>query len=196
MSGNSWSRRQKLSFLFEYMPSFPAAVRTGIIQSLRTQRRQALFLGTVAISFAVFFSIPVYSIEGNSFRLQWSIMGWTDVLILLFLSCLFGLMVVLQLENWKCCRACKASVAPVFGSGGAGVLSTFTAGLFATAACASCIVGLLGLIGISAAVSFKLLEYQNTIVWGAIVATVILVVWTARKVAHGSCNIPATLHRP
>lgn len=123
-------------------------------------------------------------------------MGWTDVLILLFLSCLFGLMVVLQLENWKCCRACKSSVAPVFGSGGAGVLSAFTAGLFATAACSSCLVGLLGLVGISAAVSFRLLEYQGYIVWSAIIVTAILTVWTANKIARGSCNIPANPPKP
>lgn len=123
-------------------------------------------------------------------------MGWTDVLILLFLSCLSGLMVVLQLENWKCCRACKASVAPVFGSGGAGVLSASTAGLFATAACSSCIVGLLGLVGISAAVSSKLLEYQGYIVWSASIITAILVVWTASKIARGSCNISANPPKP
>lgn len=69
-------------------------------------------------------------------------------------------------------------------------------GLFATAACSSCIVGFLGLVGISAAVSFKLLEYQGTIVWGAIIVTAILIVWTARKIACGSCNLPATPRRP
>jgi len=171
-------------------------VRTGITQSLGTTQRKALFLCTVVLSFAVFFSIPVYGVAGNSFRLQWSIMGWTDVLILLFLSCLLGLVVVLQLENWKCCRACRASVAPALGSAGTGMFASLMGGLFATAACSSCIVGLLGLFGISAAVSFKLLEYQNSIVLGAMVITAIIVIWTARKIGHGSCNVPTTPRKP
>jgi len=171
-------------------------VRIGILRSLKTKRRKAIFVCIAVLSFAVFFSIPVFGVPGNSLRLQWSIMRWTDVLILLFLSCLFGLVVVLQLENWKCCRACRASVAPTLGSASTGMFASLMGGLFATAACSSCVVGLLGLFGISAAVSFKLLEYQNSIVLGAVVITAMIVIWTARKIGHGSCNVPTTPRKP
>lgn len=172
------------------MPSFLPLIFIGIRQSLRTRQRKWLFLIISLLAFALLFSLPVFTVPGNSFAFQLTITRWIDVSMLTLLSLLLGLVIILQLENRKCGKTCKASVASAVGKSGAATFGVAGAALLGTAACSSCIAGILALFGIGATVSFVLLDYRWYLIGGILLLTLIFVLLTARKIGNGACSVP------
>ena len=170
------------------MSAYLSSVRTGIRRSLRPARRKGLFAAVTLLSFAALFSVPVWTIPGNTFAFQLSLTRWTNMAFLLILSSLVGLTVVLRLER-RSCRACRPSLSGAIGQGGAGTLAA-VGGLFAAPLCPVCVSGVLGAFGVSAAASILLVEYHWYVVGAALAVAALSVTFMARQVGRATIEGP------
>lgn len=159
-------------------------VLNGLRQALRSANRKWLLFSLTLLTFVILFSIPIFTIEGNSLSIQLSMTRLQDAALLLLLSLLLSLVCVLQLERKHCGRACRARAVTTVGIGGAGILGTAFAGLLATAACSSCLVGVLGIVGIGSTVAFTLLDYRWYVVWVVILLAGLAIILTARTIGR------------
>lgn len=177
------------SFISPTLMTFTESVQLGIRQSLNTEKKKSLFLIISALSFALLFSLPVFTVPENTFAFQLSITRWQDVSILLLLSLVISLTVALQIESRKCAASCKAPVSSAVGQGGAITFGAIGAALLATAACSSCLIGVLGIIGLGTTVAFALLNYRWYIIGIVFIVSLLSILFTAKKIGSGACSV-------
>ncbi|MEM3074940.1 MAG: hypothetical protein QW727_03295 [Candidatus Pacearchaeota archaeon] len=138
------------------------------------------FISLILLIFAVFISIPVFTIPANSFSLQLTIFTVRDYVLLAILSTLTSLLIVMQIFSYKQAKLYSAGRTAI--SGGSAVV----AALFGTASCASCLAAVFGFLGIGTV--FFLVEYQWLIVGIAIIIMLISLYFTSLKL-NGVCDI-------
>lgn len=170
-------------------------VLLGIRRSFHPKGRTWIFLFTSVLSVAILFMLPVVTTPGNSIAYQWSIMRWIDVVLLVLFSFLIGLVIVLQIENWRCCRTCKTSAVAAFSQGGTSTAAAGLTALLATATCSACLAGILGIIGLGGA-ALTLLDYRIPVMIVLLLLTGLSVVCTARKIGCGACRMSPHSLRP
>ena len=120
---------------------------------LRKKGYLLAFMAVAIIFFGIFFLLPVFAIPGNDIKFQSSVFTISDYLIMAFLSITIGLLISMQVYNFKMKRSAKAT-----GKGILGGFSGFVAGIFGTASCSSCIAAVFGFLG--AGTIFFLVENQ------------------------------------
>lgn len=140
----------------------------------------AMFLVAAGLFLAVFVTLPVATIPGNSFAFQLAIFRVRDYLLMAALAVLAGLNLTIRVYRAGRLRAGKKLPALCQGTttGALGVMGA----MVGTASCASCLAALLGLVGLGTGSVFFMLQYR----WYFLLGAVALMLWslalTARKV--------------
>ena len=142
------------------------------------------FLFLIPLAFLFFILIQVWTIPGNSFTLQTSILAPKDYLLMVILAFLVSLFLVMQVFIFRNSFSTKAKLVSV-GSSGLGGYSVMFAAVLGTATCASCLVALFGFLGFGGIVF--LMNNQPYIVGISLILLLISLYFLSRKV-NGVCE--------
>ncbi len=120
-----------------------ADIRTALGAVFGGWRFRALALALSLLLFAVYVSVPVFAIPGNSYGFYLKITPPYEIAAIAVLSLLMGIELTMQAYAWRhnIHRLQHA------GAGIAGLVSGSAAALFSTATCASCMSALFSFIG-------------------------------------------------
>ncbi len=152
---------------------------TSAIKTTLTKRTYKIaFVVLVILLLALYVSIPVLTIPGNTLAFQLSLYAPIDYILFIFLSLTTSLLVLMQIFSFRSSH--KYGMKAV-GHGGMGILSGISAGILTSVTCVPCAIGFLGIFG-SAGSAFVVNEYQSYFILIAIV----LVLW---GIYHASSRI-------
>lgn len=120
-----------------------ADIRTAVGSVFGGWRYRGLALALSVLLFAVYISVPVFAIPGNSYGFYLKITPSYEIAAIAILSLLMGIELAMQAYAWKhnIHRLQHA------GAGLAGLLSGSATALFSTATCASCMSAVFSFIG-------------------------------------------------
>lgn len=155
-------------------------IHKSIIKVLRKKNNFKIFTGSTLLFLSLFILLPVFLVPGNSLLFQLSIFTFWNYVLMILLSILIGIMISMQVYNYKTKKSIKIS-----GKGVVGSFAGFIAGMFGTAACSSCIAAIFGFLGIGTV--FLLLEYQPYIVTISI-ALVLLSIYMTSVEINKNCS--------
>jgi len=102
------------------------------------------FVILAALFVALYISIPVMLIPGNTFTFQLSLYTPADYAIFISISILTSLLVLMQVFSFLHSRTYSARA---IGRGSVGVFSGIFSGMFASVTCVPCAIGFLGIFG-------------------------------------------------
>ena len=139
-----------------------------------------------SIFFGIFISIPVFSIDYNTYGFQLSTFSPSEFALMIFLSVLIGLITSIQVYTYKHKKSCsvrseltKASVTGVSGA--------FSA-VLGTAFCSSCLVPLFAAVGLGTGSVFFVLEYRIYFTVGSVIIMAVLLYFALKKLADITNN--------
>lgn len=162
------------------MNDFVLAIRKVLGQnSYRT-----LFVFFAVVIFWLFLAVPVYTIPGNDFAFQLSILGTQGILLLVLLSVVTSLLATFHIYILKHKGSLRTSSSLV-GETSGGLLAGSIATVFGTATCAACVSSIFGFLGVGGVLF--LVQYRLPITVTAIVLLVVSLYFTSRKVL-GICT--------
>lgn len=142
------------------------------------------FLFLMPIAFLFFIFIQVWTIPGNSFALQTSILMPKDYFLVVTLSFLVSLFLIKQTFIFRNSFSAKTKLASIGGGGFGGYTAMFAA-VLGTATCASCLIALFGFLGFGGIVF--LLKNQSYVVGISLILLLISLYFLSRKV-NGVCE--------
>ena len=145
---------------------------------LQSKKYSRIFLLLSALIVVVYILIPVFTIAGNDLLFQLSVFTLKDWFLIVPLSLLIGLMITMQVYNYKKTKMLNA------GKGIVGSSSGIIAGLFGTAGCSSCLASVFGFLGIGNILF--LLEYQAYVVASSLALILGSLYFTSKKITCGS----------
>ncbi len=145
---------------------------------LRKKGYGLIFISVAIIFFGILFFLPVFAIPGNDIKFQGNVFTINDYLIMIFLSLTIGLLISMQVYNFKMKRSAK-----VAGKGILGGFSGFVVGIFGTASCASCIAVVFGFLG--AGTIFFLVENQGPVVFISSLLMITSIYLTSKNILNG-----------
>lgn len=131
--------------------------------------------------FAVFISVPVFTIPANSFLFQLKAFAIRDYALIIILSTLMSLLIVMQVFSFNQAKLFSPGKTTV--SGGSAIIAS----IFGTASCLSCLAAVFGFLGLSIGAVLFLVEYRWLIVGIAIVIMLISLYFTSLKI-NGVCE--------
>lgn len=153
--------------------------------TLSDRKLFAAFIILWGAFFALMFSIPLYTIPGNDFRLQMSIFKQKDYALLGILSLLSSLVMVIQ---WNIFRNKFNSTRNMGNAalGGLGIFSGIFSSIFASATCAMCLGALFSFLGFGTV--FFMIENRWYILMGAILLLLLSLYFASRRLV-GGCKL-------
>jgi hypothetical protein len=138
------------------------------------------------VSFAIYVSIPVFTVPGNSFEFFLKTTPVPELAFTFVLSLFMGVLFSMQIYCWDN----RIKAAENAGMGFAGFISGAVSAIFASATCASCISAVFSFIGFGGVLF--LLEHKNEVT--AITAGIVLLslYFTSERIAGNcsSCVVP------
>jgi len=159
------------------------------LAAINVLKERNYFLTFVLIAilfFGFFIYIPIVTIPGNDLGFQLSIYSQRDYILMFLLAALVGLNFSFQIYSFKKQKEQRdlfKSTGQVAASGLSGAFGA----IVGTAACASCLAFFFGLIGLGAGSVIFVLNNQIYFLVGAIIAILISLYFTSRKV-NGVCE--------
>lgn len=154
----------------------------GIREPFKKKNYTSFFLILLAVMFALFVFIPVWTVPGNTLATQLDIFAFRDYAVLILLSSLSSLFITMQIYVMRQKRKMKG----VSAAAGGGLGALF-AGIAGTAFCASCLAPLFAIFGIGFGGVIFVLEYRLYFVIGITLLMLIAIYLTARKI-NKVCN--------
>ncbi len=113
------------------------------IKKVISRKNYFILFSSISLVFvALLIFIPVFVIPGNSLILQLKIFTPLNYLTIFLFSSLVGLMISMQVYNYKLKKSINKIGGGIFGG-----TSGFIAGIFGTASCASCVAVIFGFLG-------------------------------------------------
>lgn len=140
-----------------------------------------IFIISALLFLSIFILSPIFLTPGNSLSFQLGIFTFWNYVLIILLSGLIGLMISMQVYNYKIKKSMRGA-----GKGVVGGFSGFTAGIFGTAACSSCVAAIFGFLGLGTV--FFLIEYQWYIV-GVSLVFVLTSIYLTSKGIEKNCEV-------
>jgi hypothetical protein len=161
-------------------------VRTALSLVFRGRSYQRLAIVLSALLFAIYISVPVWTIPGNSYGTVLSVIPPAELAGTVLLSCVMGVVLSMQAYAWRN----NAHSLPNAGAGLAGLVSGSISVLFSTASCASCMSAVFSFLGFSGIVFFIQHRGEMVLLTFAILGASFYL--TSRRIAGrcASCGIP------
>lgn len=141
-----------------------------------------LALLMTAFFFGVFIFIPLVTIPGNDLRFQLSIYTRENYVLMSFLAVLVGATFAMQIYAAKKQRMLRKSLPPALHSAALSGASGIFGSIVGTASCSLCLTSLFGFIGFGTGSILFVLQNQIYFLLGAIIAMLVSLYFTARKV--------------
>lgn len=141
------------------------------------------FIVLVILFVALYISIPVMIIPGNTLPFQLSLYTPADYIIFVSISVLTSLLVLMQVFSFLRSRKYNARS---IGNGSAGVFSGVLSGMFASITCVPCAIGYIGIFG-SAGSTLIISKYQYYFIIVAMLFVLLGIYYAARRVM-GHCK--------
>lgn len=160
-------------------------IYSAISIALRDQKLLFIFAITSAIFFALFITIPVWTIPANTLSFQLKTFRTQDYFLMTFLSLVVGLNLVLQIYSLRQ-RKNKDLPQSVLQSTASGGLGVFGA-IIGTATCVSCLASLFALVGLGTGGVFFVLQNQTLFLLVAVLVILVSLYFAAKKV-NKVCN--------
>ena len=145
------------------------------------------FVILIVLFVALYISIPVITIPGNTLIFQLSLYTFVDYSIFISISVLTSLLVLMQVFSFINSR--KYNMRSI-GHGSVGVFSGILSGMFASITCVPCAIGFLGIFG-SAGSALIISKYQYYFIMIAIIFVLLGIYYASRRVMGycKECNI-------
>jgi len=145
------------------------------------------FIVLIILFVALYISIPVMLIPGNTFAFQLSLYTFADYAIFISISVLTSLLVLMQVFSFLNSRRHNARD---IGHGSVGIFSGILSGMFASVTCVPCAIGFLGIFG-SAGSALIISQYQYYFILVAIIFVLLGIYYASRRVMGycKECNI-------
>lgn len=144
---------------------------------------QIAFLILLILFVALYISIPVLIVPGNTLTFQLSLYTFADYAIFVSISVLTSLLVLMQVFSFLNSRKHNARA---IGHGSVGIFSGILSGMFASITCVPCAIGFLGIFG-SVGTTLIISKYQYYFVTVAILFVLLGIYYASRRVM-GYCK--------
>lgn len=138
-----------------------------------------IFGSSSILFFVLLIAFPAYTIPGNDFAFQLSLMGNSGLALLILLSLLTGLTTTFHTYIWKRLRHRYAGV-KIASDSALSIFSGLVASVFGTATCGVCVATFFGFFGFGTVLF--LLKWRLQIVAVAIFLSLISIYYLSRKI--------------
>lgn len=167
-----------------------------ILTAIKTVLSKRGYLSTLLVlailSFFLFIFIQVWIIPENTLSLQFSVLNFSNYLLMIILSILIGVFITMQVFIFRNAYSAQTKLASVGTGGAAGYLGVFAA-VLGTATCATCLLALFGFLGFGGIVF--LFQNQGYVVGLSIIVLLTSLYFSSRKV-NGVCESCKVYKKP